>query len=419
MFLASDAPAILDKTREVIFLEDGDVAHLACDRVSITNLDGQAVQRPPRTVTWTPGQAEKAGYPHFMLKEIHEQPRAVTDTLRGRLILGNGDAVLWESEVTEIPRRIVIVACGTSYHAGLVGKFLIERVARIPCEVDLASEFRYREPLVGPADLVVGISQSGETADTLAAVNEAKARGARTLAISNVVDSAIARTSDLALYTFAGPEIGVASTKCFTAQLTALTLLAIHLGRRNGALDDLAAVRFANEVIQIPFKMSETLRLIGDVKELARKHKDARDFLFLGRGSNYPIALEGALKLKEISYIHAEGYAAGEMKHGPIALIDDGLPVVIIATKGNGYDKVLSNLAEVRAREGHVIAVATKGDTEITKCCQDVLWVPAAPALLQPMLTVLPLQMLAYAVAVVRGHDVDQPRNLAKSVTVE
>ena len=419
MFLASDAPAILDKTREVIFLEDGDVAHLARDRVRITNLDGQPVERRPKTITWTPGQAEKAGYPHFMLKEIHEQPRAVTDTLRGRLMLANGDAVLWEKEVTEIPRRMVIIACGTSYHAGLVGKFLIERVARIPCEVDLASEFRYREPVIGPGDLVVGISQSGETADTLAAVNEAKTRGARTLAISNVVDSAIARTSDLALYTFAGPEIGVASTKCFTAQLTALTLLAIHLGRRNGALDDITAVRLANDLIQIPFKMCETLRLVGDLKELARKHKDAHDFLFLGRGSNYPIALEGALKLKEISYIHAEGYAAGEMKHGPIALIDDGLPVVIVATKGNGYDKVLSNLAEVRAREGHVIAVATKGDTEITKYCQDVLWVPAAPALLQPMLTVLPLQMLAYAVAVVRGHDVDQPRNLAKSVTVE
>jgi len=419
MFVASDAPAILDQTREVIFLEDGDVAHIVRDQVSITKLDGQAVERPSRTVTWTPGQAEKAGYPHFMLKEIHEQPRAVTDTLRGRLMLSNGDAVLWDKEVTEIPRRMVIIACGTSYHAGLVGKFLIEKVARIPCEVDLASEFRYREPLVGPGDLVVGISQSGETADTLAAMNEAKARGARTLAISNVIDSAIARTSDLALYTFAGPEIGVASTKCFTAQLTALILLAIHLGRRNGALDDISAVRFANDVIQLPFKMSETLGLVGDLKELARKHKDARDFLFLGRGSNYPIALEGALKLKEISYIHAEGYAAGEMKHGPIALIDDGLPVVIIATKGNGYDKVLSNLAEVRARDGHVIAVATKGDTEITKNCQDVLWVPDAPALLQPLLTVLPLQMLAYAVAVVRGHDVDQPRNLAKSVTVE
>jgi glucosamine--fructose-6-phosphate aminotransferase (isomerizing) len=419
MFVASDAPAILDQTREVIFLEDGDVAHIVRDQVSITKLDGQAVERPSRTVTWTPGQAEKAGYPHFMLKEIHEQPRAVTDTLRGRLVLSNGDAVLWDKEVTEIPRRMVIIACGTSYHAGLVGKFLIEKVARIPCEVDLASEFRYRDPVIGPGDLVVGISQSGETADTLAAMNEAKARGARTLAISNVIDSAIARTSDLALYTFAGPEIGVASTKCFTAQLTALILLAIHLGRRNGALDDISAVRFANDVIQLPFKMSETLGLVGDLKELARKHKDARDFLFLGRGSNYPIALEGALKLKEISYIHAEGYAAGEMKHGPIALIDDGLPVVIIATKGNGYDKVLSNLAEVRARDGHVIAVATKGDTEITKNCQDVLWVPDAPALLQPLLTVLPLQMLAYAVAVVRGHDVDQPRNLAKSVTVE
>ncbi len=418
-FLASDAAALLEHTRDMVFLEDGDVVELNGGGVRITDLWGHCVQRKPRTVTWNAAQAEKAGYPHFMLKEIHEQPRAVTDTLRGRLLPDTHEVVLDDAGITETPARLVIVACGTSYHAGLVGKFLVENAARIPCEVDLASEFRYREPVLGPKDLVVGISQSGETADTLAAMKEAKARGARTLAICNVVDSAIARSADGVLYTHAGPEIGVASTKCFTAQLAALSLLAIFLGRRNRALDDGAASELVRELMNIPHKMAEVLKDCGDLKELARKYKNARDFLFLGRGTNYPIALEGALKLKEISYIHAEGYAAGEMKHGPIALIDDGLPVVVIVTKGKGYDKVLSNLAEVRAREGLIIAVATKGDRDIVEQGQDVLWVPDAPSLLQPLLTVLPLQMLAYAVALVRGNDVDQPRNLAKSVTVE
>ena len=419
MFLASDAAAILEQTREMLFLEDGDVVELDRAGARITDLEGNPVVRKPRSVTWTAAQAEKAGYPHFMLKEIYEQPHAVTDTLRGRLLPDSHDAVLDDQEVTPLPGRVVIIACGTSYHAGLVGKFLVENIARIPCEVDLASEFRYREPVVGSRDLVVGISQSGETADTLAAVKEARARRARTFAICNVVDSAIPRISDLVLYTHAGPEIGVASTKCFTAQLAALALLAIHLGRRNGALAGVAATELVGELLNIPHKMGETLKDCGDLKELARKYKNARDFLFLGRGTNYPIALEGALKLKEISYIHAEGYAAGEMKHGPIALIGYGLPVVIIVPQGKGYEKVLSNLAEVRAREGHVIAVATKGDTAILQHCEDVLWVPDAPSLLQPLLTVLPLQMLAYAVALARGNDVDQPRNLAKSVTVE
>ena len=419
MFLASDAAAILEQTREMLFLEDGDVVELDRAGARITDLEGNPVVRKPRSVTWTAAQAEKAGYPHFMLKEIYEQPHAVTDTLRGRLLPDSHDAVLDDQEVTPLPGRVVIIACGTSYHAGLVGKFLVENIARIPCEVDLASEFRYREPVVGSRDLVVGISQRGETADTLAAVKEARARRARTFAICNVVDSAIPRISDLVLYTHAGPEIGVASTKCFTAQLAALALLAIHLGRRNGALAGVAATELVGELLNIPHKMSETLKDCGDLKELARKYKNARDFLFLGRGTNYPIALEGALKLKEISYIHAEGYAAGEMKHGPIALIGYGLPVVIIVPQGKGYEKVLSNLAEVRAREGHVIAVATKGDTAILQHCEDVLWVPDAPSLLQPLLTVLPLQMLAYAVALARGNDVDQPRNLAKSVTVE
>jgi glucosamine--fructose-6-phosphate aminotransferase (isomerizing) len=418
-FVASDAPAILEYTREMIFLEDGDVVLLKRGSVEITDVDGNIKTRPQKTVTWTAGQAEKAGYPHFMLKEIHEQPRAVSDTLRGRLLLDSNDVSLDGQELGLVPGRVVILACGTSYHAGLVGKFLVENLARIPCEVDLASEFRYREPVVGATDLVVAISQSGETADTLAAVKEAKARGAHTLAICNVVDAAIPRTSDVTLYTHAGPEIGVASTKCFTAQLAALTLLAIHIGRRNGALGDQAAADLIAALLLIPHKMTETLRLGASTRDLARKYMHARDFLFLGRGTNYPIALEGALKLKEISYIHAEGYAAGEMKHGPIALIDDGLPVVVIATQGKGYDKVLSNLAEVRAREGHVIAIATVGDQTIGSHCQDVVSVADAPALLQPLLTVLPLQLLAYNMAVARGTDVDQPRNLAKSVTVE
>jgi glucosamine--fructose-6-phosphate aminotransferase (isomerizing) len=418
-FVASDAPAILEYTREMIFLDDGDVVALTREAVALTDIDGHPRVRAPKTITWTAAQAEKGGYPHFMLKEIHEQPQAVSDTLRSRLLLDAGDVSLDGQSLGEPPARVVILACGTSYHAGLVGKFLVENLARIPCEVDLASEFRYREPVVGARDLVVAISQSGETLDTLAAVREATARGAPTLAVCNVVDSAIARVCQHVLYTHAGPEIGVASTKCFTAQLAALTLLAIHIGRRKSALSDAAAAELVGELVQIPHKMSETLRATGNLRELARKHMHARDFLFLGRGTNYPIALEGALKLKEISYIHAEGYAAGEMKHGPIALIDDGLPVVIIATRGKGYDKVLSNLAEVRAREGHVIAVATRGDDAIRAHCQDVLWVEEAPPLLQPMLTVLPLQLLAYSMAVARGTDVDQPRNLAKSVTVE
>ena len=315
---------------------------------------------------------------------------------------------------------MVLLACGTSYHAGLVGKFLIEGASRIPCEVDLASEFRYRDPVVGPDDLIIAISQSGETADTLAAVKEARQRGSQVLAICNVVDSAIPRASQGALYTHAGPEIGVASTKCFTAQLAALALVSIYLGRRTGTLAAEAAKWMVQELSGVPTKMSEALESLGDMSELAAAVQGrASDFLFLGRGTNYPIALEGALKLKEISYIHAEGYAAGEMKHGPIALVDDGVPVVVLAPRGPGYEKVLSNLAEVRARNGHIIAVATKGDKQIGSLCDRVLSVPDAPPILQPFLTVLPLQLMSYAIALAKGNDVDQPRNLAKSVTVE
>jgi glucosamine--fructose-6-phosphate aminotransferase (isomerizing) len=419
-FLASDVPAILEHTRDVIFLDEGDVAAISAGKVTITDVEGNPRNRPTRTITWDATQAEKGGYPHFMLKEIHEQPRAITDTLRGRLLLEARDADLEGFEVDPASlRRVLLIACGTSYHAGLVGKFLIESAARIPCEVDLASEFRYRDPVVGPGDLVVAISQSGETADTLAAVKEARSRGARVLSIANVVDSAIPRSSDGVLYTHAGPEIGVASTKCFTAQLAALSLIAIHLGRRSGNLPPDAAAKLVEELAATPTKMTEALEALGDLKQLAREYRYARDFLFLGRGTNYPIALEGALKLKEISYIHAEGYAAGEMKHGPIALVDDGVPVVVLAPQGPGYEKVLSNLAEVRARNGHIIGVGTKGDEQLASQCDRVLSIPDAPAALQPFLTVLPLQLMSYAIAVAKGNDVDQPRNLAKSVTVE
>jgi glucosamine--fructose-6-phosphate aminotransferase (isomerizing) len=427
MFVASDVPALLEQTRDVIYLEDGEVAELRSERVSITDRAGHSVERPPRRITWNAAQAEKDGYPHFMLKEIFEQPRAVADTLRGRLLPDEGDAVL-EGFTLDVPniKRVVLLACGTSHYASLVGKFLIEALSRIPCEVDLASEFRYRDPVVGPGDLTVAISQSGETADTLAAVKEAKSRGATVLSICNVVDSAIPRISDGTLYTHAGPEIGVASTKCFTAQLAALSLVALHLGRRRGTLSPEAGRKYASALAALPEKMSHCLAALAPGAEsrapfpmLAERYKSARDFLFLGRGPNYPIALEGALKLKEISYIHAEGYAAGEMKHGPIALIDDGVPVVVIVPLGPGYEKVSSNLAEVRARNGHVLAVATDGDLDIARQSDEVLRIPHVEALLQPFLTVLPLQLLAYAVAVAKGNDVDQPRNLAKSVTVE
>jgi glucosamine--fructose-6-phosphate aminotransferase (isomerizing) len=420
MFLASDVPAILEHTREILYLEEGEIAEVTRSAVHVTTLDGRAIERAPRTITWDATQAEKGGYPHFMLKEIQEQPRAVADTLRGRLMVAEGDAALDGIEIDPVTlRRVILLACGTSYHAGLIGKFLIEHTARIPCEVDLASEFRYRDPVVGPGDLVIAISQSGETADTLAAVKEARGRGARVLAISNVVGSAIPRASDGALYTHAGPEIGVASTKAFTTQLAALALVAVHAGRHAAGDGPQRARALGEALARMPEMMQVALDGLGGLEELGRHYSGARDFLFLGRGVNHPIALEGALKLKEISYIHAEGYAAGEMKHGPIALIDDGVPVLVIAPQGPGYEKVLSNLAEVKARQGEIIAVATVGDRLIESQSRHVLWIPDTPPLLQPLLTVLPLQLLSYAVAVAKGNDVDQPRNLAKSVTVE
>jgi glutamine---fructose-6-phosphate transaminase (isomerizing) len=419
-FVASDVTAILSETRKVIFIDEGEIVTVTREGVTITDFEGKPHVREPKIITWSAVQAEKGGFKHFMLKEIHEQPRAVADTLVGRIDLEHDDVLLdgVELDVTKI-KRIIFVACGTSFHASMVGEFLVEALARIPVEVDLASEFRYRDPIIGPTDLVVAVSQSGETLDTMEAVREAKRKGAMVLAISNVLESSIPRLADHAFYTHAGPEIGVASTKAFTTQLVAMTLLAIYLGRRTQALSKERARALLAELVQLPQKMRDVVESGAQLQVLARRYGNAHGFLFLGRGSQYPIALEGALKLKEISYIHAEGYAAGEMKHGPIALIDENLPVVVLAPRGPFYDKVISNLAEVRARQGKVLAIATKGDNEIGANADDVVLVPDTALELQPILTVLPLQMLSYYVADGKGTDVDQPRNLAKSVTVE
>ena len=414
-------PAFLEHTREVMFLEEGDIAEITAAGAKITDVEGNPIARPSKTITWDAAQAEKGGYKHFMLKEIHEQPRAIADTLRGRLASRPATPTWKASRSTRRTlRRVVLLACGTSYHAGLVGKFLIEGDVAHP--VRGRSRQRVPLPRSGRRPRRSGRRGLPERRDRRHAGRgeEARQRGAQVLAICNVVDSAIPRASQGALYTHAGPEIGVASTKCFTAQLAALVLLAIYLGRRTGTLAAEAAKWLVQELSGVPTKMSEALESLGDMAELAAAVQGrASDFLFLGRGTNYPIALEGALKLKEISYIHAEGYAAGEMKHGPIALVDDGVPVVVLAPRGPGYEKVLSNLAEVRARNGHIIAIATKGDKQIGSLCDRVLTVPDAPPILQPFLTVLPLQLMGYAIALAKGNDVDQPRNLAKSVTVE
>src|SRR4051812_22895742 len=419
-FIASDVTAILAETRKVIFIDEGEIVTVTREKVEITDLDGKPKQREPKIITWSAVQAEKGGFKHYMLKEIHEQPRAVADTLVGRIDLENDDVNLdgVNLDVKNI-KRIVFIACGTSYHASMVGEFLVESLARIPVEVDLASEFRYRDPIVGPGDLVVAVSQSGETLDTMEAIREAKRKGAKVLAISNVVEASIPRLADYAFYTHAGPEIGVASTKAFTTQLVAIALLAIHLGRRTGTLSRERARVLLSELVQLPNKMRDVTQQGAHLQVLARRYGAANGFLFLGRGAQFPIALEGALKLKEISYIHAEGYAAGEMKHGPIALIDDQLPVVVLVPAGPSYEKTVSNLAEVRARQGKVLAIATRGDAEIGTHSDDVVLVPETALELQPILTVLPLQMLSYYVADLKGTDVDQPRNLAKSVTVE
>jgi glucosamine--fructose-6-phosphate aminotransferase (isomerizing) len=419
-FVASDVTAILEETRDMIFVDEGEIATITKTGATLSDFDGNVIERAPRRITWSSVQAEKQGYRHFMLKEIHEQPRAVADTLAGRIDLEHSDVVLDDFKIdVKTLRRVIMIACGTSYHASLVGRFLIEGLARIPTECDLASEFRYRDPIVGPGDLIVAISQSGETADTMAAVREAKDKGASILAISNVLDSSIPRMADHAFYTHAGPEIGVASTKAFTTQLVAMVLLAIYLGRRTGKLSEKRAAELLGHLTALPAKMTDVIEHGAQIQVIARRYGNARGFLFLGRGAQFPIALEGALKLKEISYIHAEGYAAGEMKHGPIALIDAELPVVVLAPAGPTYDKVVSNLAEVRAREGKIVAVATRGDKDIGQVADEVLLVPSTAPELQPILTALPMQLLAYYVADFKGTDIDQPRNLAKSVTVE
>ena len=429
-FVASDVPAVLSHTRDMFFLADGDMAILTPEGVRLSDFEGRPVNRQVTHVLWDPIMAEKGGYKHFMLKEIFEQPRAVRDTMLGRVGQETGRIFLDEMDITPAEfarfRQVKIIACGTSWHAGLAGKFMIEKLARIPVEVDYGSEFRYRDPIVAPDTLTVVISQSGETADTLAAQREAKQKGSKTLAICNVVGSMITREAAGSIYTHAGPEIGVASTKAFTCQLTALFILAMYLGQSNNRLDDSTSRCLMQELLRIPGKLENVLAHDDVYEALARDLHRATDFLFLGRGVHYPIALEGALKLKEISYIHAEGYPAGEMKHGPNALIDEKLPVVVLATRDAAteesriiYEKTLSNIQEVKAREGLVVAVATEGDDHVHKVADHVISVPTSSDLLSPILEIVPLQLLAYHIAVRRGCDVDQPRNLAKSVTVE
>ena len=422
-FLASDIPAILPYTRQMMFLEDGEFAVLSEDGVQVMDRDGRPIDREPRAIQWDPISAEKGGYDRFMQKEIFEQPRAITDTIGTRVLEAEADIDLDGIDLSPARvraiQRIALVACGTAWHACLVGKYMIEQLAGIPCDVDLASEFRYRSPILGPDVLVIPVSQSGETADTLAALREGRRQGSRVLSVCNVRDATIARESHDVLYTHAGPEIGVASTKAFTTQVVALYMLALKLGIANGKLSKAQARERISELMRLPRLVERTLRLDDAVRVIAQKYMHAADFLYLGRGVMVPIAFEGALKLKEISYIHAEAYAAGEMKHGPIALIDEKMPVVMIATQGPIYDKLISNLEQVRARDGMVIALASEGDDAIAAKANDVIHVPELGEYLSAVLATVPLQLLAYHVAVLKGTDVDQPRNLAKSVTVE
>jgi glucosamine--fructose-6-phosphate aminotransferase (isomerizing) len=431
-FVASDIPALLEHTREIFFLADGDIAILSRDGVRVTDLEGKPVSRPSHHVAWDPIMAEKGGYKHFMQKEIFEQPRAVRDTILNRISQDTGKVFLDEMQITDQQFRgfekVRIVACGTSWHAALAGKFMIERLARIPVEVDYGSEFRYRDPILDSKTLTVCISQSGETADTLAAQREAKQKGSPTLAICNVMGSMVTREAAGTLLTHAGPEIGVASTKAFTSQLASLVLLASYLGQLRGKLSPEAARHLMLEFTRIPHRIETILQAeqTGFYENLARQFFRHTDFLYLGRGVHYPIALEGALKLKEISYIHAEGYPSGEMKHGPNALIDENLPVVVLATRDDSdpasmtlYEKSVSNIKEVKARDGIVISVVTEGDHLAREASDHIIELPPAPELLATMLEIVPLQLLAYHIAIRRGCDVDQPRNLAKSVTVE
>jgi glucosamine--fructose-6-phosphate aminotransferase (isomerizing) len=423
MFLASDLPAILQYTRQMYFLGNREMADVTRDEVTFSDLDGHPLAKSPQTVAWDPIAAAKGGYKHFMLKEIYEQASSLSDTIAGRLDPEGGDVRLAHvamsaDQVTRI-NKVVLVACGTAWHSALVGKFMIERLAKVPVEVDYASEFRYRDPLVSDGALVVAVTQSGETVDTLAALEEARSKGARLMGIVNVVGSMASRVCDDVIYTHAGPEIGVASTKAFTSQLCALYMLAVYLGRRRGTVDLASGQRLVADLQDMPDLVGRVLARDSGYANLAGLYHHRSDFLYLGRGIQYPIALEGALKLKEISYIHAEGYPAGEMKHGPIALIDERMPVVAIVPRDHVYEKMVSQVEQVKARGGVVIAVATDGDTAILSKADHVLYVPTAAPLLAPLVTAIPMQLLAYHLAFRRGCDVDQPRNLAKSVTVE
>jgi len=430
-FVASDIPPILQHTRDVFFLGDGEIAVINKEAVRVTDFEGNSVQPSIQRITWDPIMAEKGGFKHFMLKEIYEQPRSLRDTVQGRISLDTGHVFLDEmANITETDFKrfssITIAACGTSWHAGLAGKYMIEQLARIPVDVDYASEFRYRNPVMSENDLLLVISQSGETADTIAALREAKELGAKVLAICNVQGSMITREADGTIMTHAGPEIGVASTKAFTGQMVALYLLGLYLGQLRGVLTQDEAKFHGQELAELPVKLEHLLNESDGIEELSKEFFRSTDFLYLGRGINFPVALEGALKLKEISYIHAEGYPAGEMKHGPNALIDERLPVLFVNTREEGnrqselrYEKTHSNIVEVKAREGIVISVLTEGDTMSSMVSDHVIEIPPASDLLSPILSIIPLQLLAYHIAVRRGCDVDQPRNLAKSVTVE
>lgn len=429
-FVASDIPPILAHTRDVFFLGDREVAVLTKDSVRVTDFDGNIVEPEQQRITWDPIMAEKGGFKHFMLKEIYEQPRAVRDTSQGRVSLDTGKVYLDEMNISEDDFRtltsIKIAACGTSWHAGLAGKYMLEQLARIPVDVDYASEFRYRDPVLSETDLIIVISQSGETADTIAAMREAKRSGCKVLAICNVHGSMITREADGTILTHAGPEIGVASTKAFTSQMVALYLFALYLGALRGNIDEADGKKLAQDLAELPLKIEQLLNEADSIEDLSKEFFRVQDFLYLGRGINFPVALEGALKLKEISYIHAEGYPAGEMKHGPNALIDEKLPVVVINTRENGnagselrYEKTHSNIVEVKSRDGIIISVLTEGDTMSSKVSSHVIEIPETSDLLGPILSIVPLQLLSYHIAVRRGCDVDQPRNLAKSVTVE
>jgi glucosamine--fructose-6-phosphate aminotransferase (isomerizing) len=423
-YCASDIPALLPYTNEMVFLDDGEVAVLEAGGFDITTLDGTPVERHPRTITWSPVMAEKAGYKHFMLKEIFEQPRALEDTLRGRLDREHADIATAEVGLSDEDavaiRRIILLACGTSHHATIAGRYWIEELAGVPAITELASEFRGRDAVVGEGDLVIAVSQSGETIDTLMAAKEAKKRGAKVLAIANVIGSAIPRMADASFYTHAGPEIGVASTKCFVTQLANLLMFSIWLARRRGSMSEGEAGELIEGLARVPHLIDERLQTSHEViADLASKYSNAQDVLFLGRGLSFPMALEGALKLKEISYVHAEGYAAGEMKHGPIALLDAEVPVVVLAPQDRHYDRVCSNLEEARARDAKIIGITTAGDAQAQSLCHDFIEVAPTLEALTPFVTVVPLQLYAYCVADHKGTDVDQPRNLAKTVTVE